>query len=66
MIQEVLVSMPPGMVRALKTLDGDRDAVVHGPMLKGLVVRGLVTIHQDIPYITWKGQQVLTHLERNT
>lgn len=60
-----LASMSPGMVYTLKLIDHDPGATVHGPMLKGLMVRGLVRHSNNRLQITWSGQKVINELEKH-
>lgn len=56
-------TMPPGMVYTLRLLDHDPGAEAHGPMLKGLMTRGLVRHVNGGLNITWAGQKLLNNME---
>lgn len=59
---KVLASMPPGMVHTLRLIARDSDVTVHGPMLKDLMVRGLVRHSGNKLAITWSGQKILNQV----
>ena len=62
---KVLTTMSLAMVGLLQRIAQGPVASneVHGPLLKGLMTRGLATHHNGRAFLTWAGHKVITQLE---